>query len=147
VFEQTATHAASTSATATVQPRAVVQARVAPSVGQRAVALAARQAGKPYRYGSTGPSAFDCSGFTTYIFNTQLGKRLPRTSAAQAAALPKVAQAAKQPGDLLFFRSGSRVTHVGIYAGGGRMWAAPTSGDRVKLQSIYSSRYSVGRVV
>jgi cell wall-associated NlpC family hydrolase len=130
-----------------VQARAVVQARVAPSVGQRAVALAARQAGKPYRYGSTGPSAFDCSGFTTYIFNTQLGKRLPRTSAAQAAALPKVAQAAKQPGDLLFFRSGSRVTHVGIYAGGGRMWAAPTSGDRVKLQSIYSSRYSVGRVV
>jgi cell wall-associated NlpC family hydrolase len=58
-----------------------------------------------------------------------------------------VAVSAKQPGDLLFFRSGSRVTHVGIYAGGGKMWAAPTRGDRVKLQSIYSSRYSVGRVV
>ena len=148
VFEGTATHAASTSATAPVQPRVVVQARAAvTSIGLRAVQLAARQAGKPYRYGSTGPSSFDCSGFTTYIFNTQLGKRLPRTSAAQAAALPKVAPSAKQPGDLLFFRTGGRVSHVGIYAGGGKMWAAPTRGDRVKLQSIYSSRYSVGRVV
>jgi cell wall-associated NlpC family hydrolase len=158
VFEGTATQAPSTSPTGTVQPRVVAQARVAPSVGARAVQvagsiglravqLAAAQRGKPYRYGSTGPSSFDCSGFTTYIYNTQLGKRLPRTSAAQAAALPKVAPAAKQPGDLLFFRSGSRVSHVGIYAGGGKMWAAPTSGDRVKLQPIYSSRYSVGRVV
>jgi cell wall-associated NlpC family hydrolase len=112
-----------------------------------AVQLASQQAGKPYRYGSTGPSAFDCSGFTTYIYGTRLGKKLPRTSAAQAAALPKVAPAAKQPGDLLFFRTRGRVSHVGIYAGGGKMWAAPTTGDRVKLQSIYSKSYSVGRVV
>jgi cell wall-associated NlpC family hydrolase len=147
VFEGTATHAGSTSPTGTVQPRVVAQARPAPSVGALAVQLASQQAGKPYRYGSTGPSAFDCSGFTSYIYGTRLGKKLPRTSAAQAAALPKVAPAAKQPGDLLFFRTRGRVSHVGIYAGGGKMWAAPTSGDRVKLQSIYSKSYSVGRVV
>ena len=147
VFAGTATHASSVSPTGTVQAKAAVQARPAPgSVGQLAVQIASQQSGKPYRYGSTGPGAFDCSGFTSFVYN-KVGKKLPRTSAAQAAALPKVAQAAKQPGDLLFFRTRGRVSHVGIYAGGGKMWAAPTRGDRVKLQSIYSASYSVGRVV
>ena len=104
--------------------------------------LAAQQSGKPYRYGSTGPSAFDCSGFTTYIYNTQLGKRLPRTSAQQAAALPKVAPAAKQPGDLLFFRSGSRVSHVGIYAGNGRIvHASSYFGKVVEREMKYIDGY------
>ena len=81
------------------------------------------------------------------LYKTRLGRSIPRTSADQAAALPQVAQSAKQPGDLLFFRTGGRVTHVGVYAGGNSMWAAPTTGDRVKLQSIYTSSYTVGRVV
>ena len=116
------------------------------TLGQQAVQIASEQAGKPYQYGSTGPSRFDCSGFTTYIFKTRLGRGIPRTSAEQAASLPQVAQSAKRPGDLLFFRTSGRVTHVGVYAGGGSMWAAPTTGDRVKLQSIYTSSYTVGRV-
>ncbi len=122
-------------------------AAAAGSLGQQALAIAAQQAGKPYRYGSTGPSSFDCSGFTTYVFKTRLGKSIPRTSAQQAAALPAVSPAAKQPGDLLFFRTGGRVSHVGIYAGGNAMWAAPTTGKVVRLQPIYSSSYTVGRVV
>jgi cell wall-associated NlpC family hydrolase len=39
-----------------------------------------------------------------------------------------------------------RVTHVGIYAGGNDWWVAPRKGTTVRKQSIYSSRYSVGRV-
>ena len=124
-------------------PEAVVRFN---TLGEQAVQIASQQQGKPYRYGSTGPNSFDCSGFTTYIYKTRLGKNIPRTSAQQAAALPKVPQSAKRPGDLLFFRSGGRVSHVGVYAGGGKMWAAPTTGDRVKLQAIYSSGYTVGRV-
>lgn len=116
------------------------------TLGERAVQIASQQQGKPYQYGSTGPNSFDCSGFTTYIYKTRLGRSIPRTSAQQEASLPRVAQSAKRPGDLLFFRSGGRVSHVGVYAGSGRMWAAPTTGDRVKLQSIYSSSYTVGRV-
>ena len=116
------------------------------TLGERAVQIASQQAGKPYRYGATGPSSFDCSGFTTYIYKTRLGKSIPRTSAQQEAAIPRVAQSAKRPGDLLFFRTGGRVSHVGVYAGSGKMWAAPTSGDRVKLQAIYTSSYTVGRV-
>ena len=139
-----ATYAGSSTRTAGASPEVVVKA--ATTLGQKAVQIASEQAGKPYRYGSTGPNSFDCSGFTTYIYKTRLGRNIPRTSAQQAAALPRVSQSAKRPGDLLFFRSGGRVSHVGVYAGGGKMWAAPTTGDRVKLQSIYSSSYSVGRV-
>lgn len=138
-----ATYSGSSTRTAGVSPEIVVTAS---TLGQKAVQIAAEQAGKPYSYGSTGPSSFDCSGFTTYIFKTRLGRSIPRTSVQQEASLPRVAQSAKRPGDLLFFRSGGRVSHVGVYAGRGKMWAAPTSGDRVKLQAIYSSSYTVGRV-
>ena len=51
------------------------------------------------------------------------------------------------PGDLIFFRNSSgRISHVGIYAGGGKFWHAPRSGTVVKLAAIYSSNYVVGRI-
>lgn len=112
--------------------------------GQQVVAEAARHAGAPYVYGAAGPTTFDCSGFTMYVFG-RLGRSLPHNSAAQYAATPRISASAKQPGDLLFFFTGGSVTHVGIYAGGNSMWASPHSGDVVKLQSIYAA-YAVGRV-
>lgn len=138
-----ATYAGSSTRTAGVSPEVVVKAS---TLGQQAVQIAAQQAGKPYSYGSAGPSSFDCSGFTTYIYKTRLGRSIPRTSAQQAAELPRVSQSAKRPGDLLFFRSGGRVSHVAVYAGGGQMWDAPTSGNVVRKRAIYSSSYTVGRV-
>jgi cell wall-associated NlpC family hydrolase len=127
-------------------PEAVVTFVKPSTLGQQAVRIASEQQGKPYQYGSTGPSSFDCSGYVTYIYKTRLGKDVPRTSAQQEAYFPRVSQSAKQPGDLLFFRTDGRVSHVGVYAGEGKMWASPSTGDRVKLQSIYTSNYSVGRI-
>ena len=146
-FSGSATVSPKTSPEAVVKFIAASAASAASSVGEQAVALAAQQAGKPYRYGSTGPSSFDCSGFTTYIYSTRLGKSIPRTSAQQAAALPAVAQSAKRPGDLLFFRSGGRISHVSIYAGGNQMWDAPTAGNVVRKRAIYTGSYTVGRIV
>ena len=37
------------------------------------------------------------------------------------------------------------MTHIGIYAGDNNMWIASSGSDRVKLQSIYTDRYNVGR--
>jgi uncharacterized protein with LGFP repeats len=107
---------------------------------------AARHAGKPYRWGATGPDAFDCSGFTGYVYG-RLGVPLPRSSSDQYAALPKVAQADKQLGDLVFTYDAGGIYHVGIYAGSNRMWAAPRSGDHVRLQTIWTSSYKVARPV
>ena len=107
---------------------------------------AARHKGQPYVYGAAGPTKFDCSGFTLYVFG-RFGKRLPHSSARQYGYTRHISKAYKQPGDLLFFRNSSgTITHVAIYAGSGRMWHAPHSGSYVKLVSIYSSHYSVGRV-
>ncbi len=115
------------------------------SAGQRAVQIASQQAGKPYRYGAAGPNAFDCSGLTRYVWG-KLGKSLPHSSSSQAGATRRVSNTSKQPGDLIFVNSGGRITHVGIYAGSGRFWVAPKSGDVVRLQRIYTSSYFVGRV-
>jgi cell wall-associated NlpC family hydrolase len=114
--------------------------------GSAYVQEASHHQGAPYAYGASGPSRFDCSGFTMYVFS-RFGKRLPHSSSAQYNAVRHISKSSKQVGDLLFFRSSSgSIGHVGIYAGSGRMWDAPKSGDHVRLRAIYSSSYKVGRV-
>lgn len=112
---------------------------------QRAVQAAATQAGKPYRYGSTGPGSFDCSGLVKYSF-ARAGKTLPRTSGDMFRATGRVSPGAKQVGDLIFMSSDGRIGHVGVYAGNGYMWDSPSSGGYVSKRRIYSASYYVGRV-
>ena len=112
------------------------------SFGQRVVSEAARHRGAPYRYGATGPNAFDCSGFTRYVFS-RFGKSLPHNAAGQRDATQAVSRSNMRVGDLVFLDGGG---HVGIYAGNGNMWDAPRSGTTVTLRKIYSTSYSVGRV-
>jgi peptidoglycan DL-endopeptidase CwlO len=115
------------------------------SLGALAVAEAARHAGKPYIYGASGPAAFDCSGFVQYVYS-RVGLSVPRTSGAQAAAARPVAQADRQPGDLVIFRSRSgRVYHVGLYAGDDTMWVARRTGTTITRQRLWTTAYSVGR--
>jgi cell wall-associated NlpC family hydrolase len=107
---------------------------------------AARHKGQPYVYGAAGPTRFDCSGFTKYVFS-RFGRTLPHSSARQYSVVHHISKAYMRPGDLIFFRNSSgTIYHVAIYAGSGKMWHAPHSGSYVKLASIYSSHYSVGRV-
>jgi len=115
------------------------------SFRQQAVTIASQQRGKPYRYGSTGPSSFDCSGLMVYVFK-RVGKNLPRTSSAQLRATQRISKSAMRPGDLVFTQRGGRIGHVGVYAGSNKFWVAPKSGDVVRLQTIYTSNYVVGRV-
>jgi cell wall-associated NlpC family hydrolase len=114
--------------------------------GSAYVQEASRHHGQPYHYGSVGPTRFDCSGFTLYVFS-RFGKRLPHSSSAQYGAVRHIAKSSKQVGDLIFFRSSSgSIGHVGIYAGSGKMWDAPRSGDVVRLRALYSTNYVVGRI-
>jgi cell wall-associated NlpC family hydrolase len=90
--------------------------------------------GRPYRYGAAGPDAFDCSGFTSFVWRTA-GLRLPHSSGQQYNSLPRVPIEALQPGDLVF--SGSRgVHHVGLYIGGGQTINAVHSGRSVEVQPV-----------
>ena len=109
------------------------------------VHVAASKAGTPYRYGASGPRAFDCSGYTKWVFS-KIGRHLPRTSSAQAGAVRHVSRANRHRGDLVFFRSGGHVYHVGIYAGHNRVWHSPRPGQRVKREHIWTRSVSYGRV-
>lgn len=108
--------------------------------------LTAAQAGKWYRWGGAGPSFFDCSGLVYYVYRTQLHRSLPRTANAQRLATIPVSKAAVQPGDLIFFMSGGWAYHVGVYAGGGKVWHAPRPGQRVQLSRLWTSAWVAGRV-
>jgi len=107
--------------------------------------VAASKKGTPYRYGATGPRAFDCSGYTRWVF-ARVGKHLPRTSSAQAQATRRIRARNRRIGDLVFFRSGGHVYHVGIYAGHNRIWHAPRTGERVHLERIWTRAVVYGRV-
>lgn len=108
--------------------------------GATVLAIAARYAGVPYVYGGTSPAGFDCSGYTSYVY-AQVGIKLPRTSSEQRAATRRISRSEAVPGDLVFMPG-----HVGIYAGGGMMWDAPSSGGYVSKRPIYSSSATYGRV-
>jgi cell wall-associated NlpC family hydrolase len=105
----------------------------------RAVAFARSQLGKPYVWGASGPSSYDCSGLVMTAYRSA-GVRLPRVSRAQWGAGPRVGLGSLAPGDLVFFATDtgdpSTIHHVGMYVGGGAMVEAPYSGARVRISSI-----------
>ncbi len=70
---------------------------------------------RTYRNGGVGPYAFDCSGFTMYMFK-ELGYALPHSSSAQADHGDKIKASNVKPGDLVFYAGskGSSIGHVGI---------------------------------
>lgn len=75
-----------------------------------------RYIGRPYVHGAKGPKAFDCSGFTSYIYR-QFGYNISPSSRTQYTEGEKVDRKDLRKGDLVFFtsrRSGSNVGHVGI---------------------------------
>lgn len=73
--------------------------------------------GTRYRSGAKGPSAFDCSGFTSYVYKQQADVFIGASSRDQYARNLPITRDELQCGDLVFFtspRSGHNVGHVGI---------------------------------
>ncbi|MFP4235024.1 MAG: NlpC/P60 family protein [Nitriliruptoraceae bacterium] len=105
-----------------------------------AVATALAQVGKPYRWGATGPGAYDCSGLTSSAWRAA-GVSIPRTSRGQFAGLTRVSRAQLQPGDLLF--EYSPVSHVAMYIGNNTIVEASRPGVPVRVTSM-SGRSWVG---
>ncbi|MET9552463.1 C40 family peptidase [Streptomyces sp. NPDC006645] len=125
-------------------PGAVSEAHAQPAAA-KALNVAASKKGAPYKYGASGPHRFDCSGLTAFSYK-KAGKTLPRTAQQQYNRTRHIAASSRKQGDLVFFHSGNHVYHVGIYAGGGKMWHSPKSGQVVRLQRIWSRSVWYGRV-
>ena len=108
------------------------------SRAQSALNFALAQLGKPYIWGGTGPTGYDCSGLMMASWG-KAGVSLPRTAAAQYAAGTPVSTSDLQPGDLVFFYPG--ITHVGMYIGDGKFIHAssPRTGIKVSVLAQQSS--------
>ena len=99
--------------------------------------------GAPYVYGAAGPSSFDCSGFTSFVFRNAAGIDITRTTYTQIGVGTPVSYGEMQPGDLVFTYD---LGHVGIYVGGGQYIHAPQPGEGVKVSPV-TSFYAARRVL
>ena len=142
----------------TVRAKALAQAltqtqRQAQAANLRAEVLrvAKNQLGDPYRAGSAGPNAFDCGGFTQFVFRRALGMDIARSSRGQYQQVERIKKKDALPGDLVFFFEGG-AHHVGIYLGNDKMIDAPNPGESVSINPISGSWWGrsftgIGRIL
>lgn len=114
------------------------------SKGSQIVEYAKKYLGCKYVYGASGPSTFDCSGFTMYVFRN-FGVSLSHSATAQSKVGTYVAKENLQPGDLVFFtdyETGNGIGHCGIYIGDGNfIHASSGTGYCVKISTLTSGSY------
>lgn len=103
------------------------------------------QIGKPYIWGGTGPTGFDCSGLLLRGFQAAGVTSMPRVSQAQQVWAEPIEPEDLQPGDFVFF--GKPAYHIGVYIGGGLMINAPYTGARVRVDRVWSTVSGYGRAV
>lgn len=109
--------------------------------------------GTKYKYGGIDRSGVDCSGMVMRVYDKAAGVKLPRSSAQQREFCKSIRRKDLAAGDLLFFATGrdkTRVSHVGIYIGDGKMIHASTSKGVITSslnEKYYVNKYhSSGRV-
>ena len=111
--------------------------------------------GTRYVWGATGPSKFDCSGFTQWVYRDS-GITIPRVSKDQAKVGNYVQYANLRRGDMVFFdtkkRRAGKVTHVGIYLGDNNFIHASSAAKKVIIYNFddkpfYKERFLWGRRV
>ncbi|MFI5934372.1 NlpC/P60 family protein [Actinoplanes sp. NPDC051494] len=101
--------------------------------GNRAAQKACDLIGKPYIFGSAGPTGYDCSGLTQVAWRT-VGVSLSHYTGSQIGAGRSVSRSNLKVGDLIFY--GSPVHHVAIYVGDGKIVHAPHTGDYVRMADM-----------
>lgn len=138
-------------------PASEIQARIPQII---AYAEAAMSQPNIYLWGGTVGANYDCSGLIQAAFMVN-GIWLPRDAYQQEAFVQKIPLDLIQPGDLIFFGTPQRATHVALYLGesyyvhssgkdqgrnGIGIDILSESGDEVS-QAYYQQFRSVGRVV
>lgn len=100
------------------------------------VSYALQFVGNPYVWGGTSlTNGADCSGFTLKIYQ-KYGIYLPHYSGSQPAYGTKISASEAQPGDL-FFYGGSRINHVGIYIGNGKIVHASSPETGIMISNAF----------
>jgi hypothetical protein len=108
-----------------------------------AMHFALAQAGKPYRYGATGPSSFDCSGLVLKAY-AKAGISLPRTAndMYHSSKLSHISAGSARWGDLIFWISGGHAYHVELATTKrGVSFGAHHSGTRISYRGFSGRVY------
>ena len=132
-FAGCATVPRTTPVTATTHARAVMVGSATAMLGQR------------YRYGGAAPGGFDCSGLVEYAAGSA-GIDVPRTAQDQMRAGVPLPRDQLQAGDLVFMHLARKELHVGIAIDHHHFVHAPSSGGRVRIDSLDAQPYARGFV-
>ena len=111
------------------------------AAARAAVMFALDQRGKPYVWGATGPTAYDCSGLTLSAW-AHAGITITRTTYTQRNDGTATTESSLRPGDLVLIpgSDGSLASpgHLGMFIGEGLVIHAPHTGDVVKVVTFKS---------
>ncbi|MGI5173149.1 C40 family peptidase [Treponema sp. OMZ 840] len=114
----------------------------------KVIRAAKQYVGVPYRYGGISVSGMDCSGFIYTVAREAAQVQLPRTAAAMYSFCRIVNDAQKEPGDILFFRDGGKITHAGLYIGNNQFIHAVSDGPNTGVivsslnQTTWKQKYA-----
>ena len=108
--------------------------------------VAQQQLGKPYVFGATGTSSFDCSGYTRYCYG-KVGVSLAHSAQNQGYNAGKKVEGVSnlKRGDIVCFNTISDndlSDHVGIYLGSGKFIHASSGAGKVVISEIGSGYYN-----
>ncbi|MBN4081584.1 C40 family peptidase [bacterium AH-315-C07] len=107
----------------------------APSTGlasKEIVATSKKLLGTPYLWGGRTPFGIDCSGFSQLVYKLH-GIMIHRDTSQQVQQGKEVDFADTQEGDLAFFDSNEKITHVGIVMQGNQIIHAS---GKVRIDSL-----------
>ena len=99
--------------------------------------------GTPYHFGGSSRKGIDCSAFTKELYSEVFNLDIKRSSRDIFSMVNPVGKDDLKEGDLVFFKIHSRrISHVGIYLGGGKFAHASSRGVAISsLDDNYYSRY------
>ena len=124
-----------------IAPPTESEAEQKPSPTQLMIDSATAMIGQPYRFGGAAPGGFDCSGLVVYAA-ANAGIRVPRTAAEQLRFGSPVKRAELRAGDLVFMHLSSKELHVAIALDRQLFVHAPSSGGRVRVDSLRAPPYA-----
>ena len=124
-------------------PATEIPAEQKPTPIQVMIDSATSMIGQPYRFGGAAPGGFDCSGLVVYAA-ANAGIRVPRTAAEQLQFGVPVGRAQLQPSDLVFMHLSHKELHVAIALDRQLFVHAPSSGGRVRVDSLLAEPYARG---
>jgi cell wall-associated NlpC family hydrolase len=124
-------------------PSASVPTDAPASAVELMIGSATSMIGQPYRYGGAAPGGFDCSGLVSFAAKNA-GIRVPRTAAEQMETGDPVVRAELQAGDLIFMHLSGKELHVAIALDRQLFVHAPSSGGRVRVDSLLAPPYAKG---